>query len=390
MRVLMITTPVPTHFTSLVPLAWAMRAAGHELVVAGQPDTVPTVRSAGLIAAEMGERFDILAYLRAKLPTGRRPLEAWPRPAPPQMGFFGRVWMDHAKKMLQAHLAMARDWRPDLIIAEQLEYTSLIVGGVLGVPVVHHRWGVDAISDLALRDAETELAGLARQSGLTALPRPALKLDPCPPTLQVPTAVSGTPIRYVPFNGTAVVPDWIRPGRARRVAVTLGNLTLALNGVPYVRRLLTALAGLPDIELIITVDPAYQEALQPLPAQVRVVDPTPLHLFMDTCDAVVHHGGAGTTLTATAAGVPQMVLPQIADAFAAGERLQCLGAGRHLDQLADQDDPGTLRDALEALLSEPGYRKAAQKLGREMATMPSPQQVANGLIVRASELVGHG
>jgi glycosyltransferase len=174
------------------------------------------------------------------------------------------------------------------------------------------------------------------------------------------------------------------------VAVTLGNLTLALNGVPYVRRLLTALAESPGIELIITVDPAYQDALRPLPAQVRVVDPTPLHLFMDTCDAVVHHGGAGTTLTATAAGVPQMVLPQIADAFAAGERLQSLGAGRHLDQLADQDDPGTLRDALDALLSEPGYRKAAQELGREMATMPSPQQVATGLVDHASELVRHG
>lgn len=381
----MITTPVPTHFTSLVPLAWALRAAGHDVTVAGQPDIVPTVRSAGLIAASVGERFDILTYLRAKLPGTSRPLEAWPRPAPEQMGFFGRVWMDHCRKMLPAYLELARELRPGLIIAEQLEFASLIVGGLLDIPVVHHRWGVDAISDLALRDARAELADLTTELGLARLPDPLRKLDPCPPSLQVPASAPADPVRYVPFNGTTVLPDWVRQGHTRdpgvrRVVVSLGNLTLALNGGPFVRRLLCALAELPGIELIVTVDQAYRDALLPLPAPVRVVDPTPLHLFLGACDAVVHHGGAGTTLTATAAGLPQLVLPQIADAFAAGERLQAVGAGLVLDQVAGQDDPGTLRDALAALLSEPGYRAAARELGREMARMPDPQQVADQLV----------
>lgn len=38
MRVLMMSTPAPTHFTPLVSLAWALRGTGHEVVVAGQPD----------------------------------------------------------------------------------------------------------------------------------------------------------------------------------------------------------------------------------------------------------------------------------------------------------------------------------------------------------------
>jgi len=379
MRVLMMTTPVPTHFTSLVPLAWGLRAAGHEVIVAGQPDVVPTARSAGLVAASVGERFDIIAYLRAKLPDGKRPLEAWPRPPAEQMGFFGRVWMNHARTMLPAYLGLARDLRPDLIIAEQLEFTSLLVGGILDRPVVHHRWGVDGISDLALRDARVELADLAAESGLPALPSPVHKLDPCPPSLQMRAAAAGTPIRYVPFNGTAVLPDWVRRGRrreaGRRVVVSLGNLTLSLNGAAFVRLLLWALDELPALEVIITVDPVFRDVLHPLPPRVQVVDPTPLHLFLDTCDAVVHHGGAGTTMTATAAGLPQLVLPQIADAFDAGQRLQDVGAGLVLDQVSTQDDPSTLRDTVETLLSNPTYREAARELGREMAGMPDPRRV---------------
>ncbi|MDW6062592.1 hypothetical protein SAZ11_36845 [Streptomyces sp. FXJ1.4098] len=47
MRVLMMSTPVSSHFAPLVPLAWALRSAGHEVLVAGQPDVMGPARSAG-------------------------------------------------------------------------------------------------------------------------------------------------------------------------------------------------------------------------------------------------------------------------------------------------------------------------------------------------------
>jgi glycosyltransferase len=387
------TTPVPTHFTPLVPLAWGLRAAGHEVLVAGQPDVVPTIRSAGLIAARVGERFGVDDWLRGKLSGDKRPLETLPRVPPERMGFFGRVWMDHARKLLPDYLGLARDVRPDLIVADQLEYSALLVGGVLGVPVLHHRWGVDAISDLALSDARAELADLAADVGLAGLPLPVEKFDPCPPSLQLPAAERGTPIRYVPFNGTDVLQPWVRQGRPagsgmRRIVVSLGSRTLALNGVPHVQLLLRTCAALGEIEVIATVDAAYRDAIGPLPPQVRIVDPTPLHLFLDTCDAVVHHGGAGTAMTATAAGLPQLVLPQLSDTFATGERLQAVGAGLTLDDVASQDDPDTLRDALEALLSQPTYRKAAEELQREMAGMPDPARVAADVAQRYAKAAG--
>jgi vancomycin aglycone glucosyltransferase len=43
--------------------------------------------------------------------------------------------------------------------------------------------------------------------------------------------------------------------------------------------------------------------------------------------AVVHHGGAGTTVTAAAAGVPQVVLPMFSDQFYFAGRVRALGIG---------------------------------------------------------------
>jgi UDP:flavonoid glycosyltransferase YjiC (YdhE family) len=383
MRVLVLSNPVPTHFTQLVPLAWAMRAAGHEVLVGAQPDVIPTVRSAGLVAASAGEPFEATQGVRRKLTDGKRLRETFERKSPEEMGFFAAVWIRQARVVLPEYLAIARSFRPQLIVSNHVEFSSLLVGGAEGVPVVGHRWGVDPISGPAMADARAELADLAGNLGLDGLPLPAETLDPCPPSLQVSSAEPGTPIRYVPFNGPGELPSWHRPEPGvRRVVVSFGTATLALNGVPHVRRVLLACATIPDIEVIATCDETYWEGLGPMPPQVRLVAPTPLHLFFDTCDAVVHHGGGGTSLTATAFGLPQLVLPQWADQFDMGERLQAVGAGISLDDVASQDDPATLADALETLLSLPEHRKAAEELSQEMAGMPSPAVVAADLARR--------
>ncbi|HEY3610268.1 MAG TPA: glycosyltransferase [Pseudonocardiaceae bacterium] len=380
MRILMMTTPVPTHFAPLVPLAWGLRAAGADVLVAAQPDVLGMIRSAGLVATTVGGAFGLEESLRGRLTDGRRPLECFRRFAPEEMGFYGRVWMAHARDRVHDYLAVARDWCPQLIIADQLEYTALLVAGVLGIPALHHRWGVDSISDLALRDARVELAGLACDLGLDGLPLPDEKIDPCPPSLQLPSASPGTPIRSVPFNGFGELPAWHGRPRARRVVVSLGTMTLKLNGVPHLRHILRACACVPDVEVVATVDREYWDALGPLPPTVRLVPPTPLHLFLDSAAAVVHHGGAGTTLAASAAGLPQLVLPQWSDQFATGERLQAVGAGITLDDVAGQDDPALLRDSLELLLDKPDHRAAADDLGRDMAAMPAPAEVALDLL----------
>jgi vancomycin aglycone glucosyltransferase len=45
---------------------------------------------------------------------------------------------------------------------------------------------------------------------------------------------------------------------------------------------------------------------------------------------IVHHGGAGTTTTATLAGQPQVVVPQLYDQHYFAARVQALGIGEAL------------------------------------------------------------
>jgi vancomycin aglycone glucosyltransferase len=60
--------------------------------------------------------------------------------------------------------------------------------------------------------------------------------------------------------------------------------------------------------------------------------------------AVVHHGGAGTTTTATRAGAPQVVVPQIADQPYWAGRVSALGVG------AAHDGPTPTTESLSAAL----------------------------------------
>ncbi|MFI5754684.1 nucleotide disphospho-sugar-binding domain-containing protein [Streptomyces sp. NPDC051569] len=384
MRVLMIPSPSATHFMPMVPLAWAIRAAGHDILVAGQPDVLPAVGQAGLNAVRVGERAGINDSVLELTRPGLRPLQWMGRWTPEIMSVFPPVWQRHSEDVLPAYLKLATAYRPDLILADVSECNALIVGAALGIPVAHHRYGVDPVSEPVRTGARIALRGLYEGLGLRDLPEASVILDPCPAGLQLPGLAPAIPLRYVPYNGNGVLPEWLRDEGAarpvkRRVAVSLGSHTLSANGVPLLRNVLRAFDGLRDMEVLATVDERHREELGPVPRAVRLIEPVPLHLLLPTCDAVVHHGGNGTGMTSTCAGLPQLALPQIADTFGYGDQLASSGAGITLDDAPRQDDPRQLRKALEAVLEDPSYGQAARRLARAVADMPAPSAVVGEL-----------
>lgn len=292
--------------------------------------------------------------------------------------------MPQTLEVLPRYREVARRFGPDLIVADTLEYLSLLLGEELGVPVVHHRWGVDPISGQARAAGQDGLREAYERLGLTDLPEPDLLLDPCPPSLQLPDIAPGAPLRFVPFNGNGALPEWLRDsqdaaaGRSR-VAVSLGGRTVKYHGEGLFRHLIEAFDQMPGVEAVVTVQREYHDTLGPIPANVRVVEPLPLTLLLDSCSAVVHHGGAGTGMTATSFGLPQLVLPQLADQFWCAERVTEVGAGLGLHDPAEQNDPARVRAAVQELLVEPRYAKAAGELRAEMAGMPSPARVIRDL-----------
>jgi len=78
--------------------------------------------------------------------------------------------------------------------------------------------------------------------------------------------------------------------------------------------------------------------------------------------AVVHHGGAGTTTTAARAGVPQVVVPQIADQPYWAGRVAALGIGSAHDGPTPTLE--SLAAALQTAMSPETRARAADMAGR--------------------------
>jgi UDP:flavonoid glycosyltransferase YjiC (YdhE family) len=97
-------------------------------------------------------------------------------------------------------------------------------------------------------------------------------------------------------------------------------------------------------------------------------------------DAVIHHGGAGTTATAGASGVPQVIVPHILDQYYHGRKI-------FLSRLGPKPIPraaiteSRLTAALEQCLSDPAIRQAAKKTGQTI----NPKK-SLGRIVEAIEM----
>jgi Glycosyltransferase family 28 C-terminal domain len=88
-------------------------------------------------------------------------------------------------------------------------------------------------------------------------------------------------------------------------------------------------------------------------------------------DAVVHHGGSGTTLGALSVGAPQLVLPQGADQFANADAVSAAGAGLVL--LPEELSANAVAEQSHLLLphhGDAGHRDAAHAIAEGIAPCP--------------------
>ena len=368
MRVLVTTAALHGHFFPMVPLSWALRSAGHEVLVAAPEQFLTDVAAAGLPAAASAGPIAFADFMFHDRDGNRLTPPADPVQ---RRATSGRAWGRLAARTLDGTLDLVRSWRPDLVISEPTEYAGPMAARSAGIPWVEHSWGLAAQPEYKPAAAD-ELAPERRRLGLADLPEPDLLVDVAPPSVQPPT---GQPMRYVPYNGPATLPDWLRvPPTGQRILVTLGSMLPThglLDFAGMLRDLAVALA-VPGTEVLVAVDDAVA-ARWTVPPAVRATGWLPLNLALPTCDLVVHHGGPGSVFTAFALGVPQLALPQTADQFENAERLVAAGVGRQL--LPAERDPAAVLAAATAVLAEPLYRKHSDAVAEEIRTRPSPADV---------------
>lgn len=124
----------------------------------------------------------------------------------------------------------------------------------------------------------------------------------------------------------------------------------------------------------------------PLSEGVLALDFAPFSWLYPRVAAVIHHGGIGTTAQALRAGTPALVVPWGADQYYAGAQVQRVGTGRWLQRQFYTVERGAR--ALQALLTDPGYRARAQAIAARIARENGPATFADaleGMLARENE-----
>lgn len=404
MRVLFTTWAQSGHYQPMAPLGWALRAAGHEVLVATPPGFAGVVTGSGLPVAVAGPDIDVTAELRRRFaalapeafdsnilersarwdfgtsPAGQRVRDL----AHNQFGRETlRVVLDGCAAMIDDVLDLARAWRPDLVVFEPMGLVGPVVAAVLGIPTARHLWAPDYSAPMQ-GIANRILGPLLVRFGLDTIDvTGTVTLDPIPPRLQVVDGIRRQPIRYIGYNGPRPVPDWLFEPPARpRVCVTWGTTAQGV-GLPstYLARDAVSALGDLDVDVVVAMLDSQRDLFDELPDNVTHFGPVPLLAFLPTCAAVVHQVGGGTLMSSVVSGVPQLVIPTTQDGIFNARYLAGTGAGIHLRE-ADAT-VGQIRESVRALLTEPGYRADAYALRDEAYAMPSPAEVVATLVTLA-------
>ena len=401
-RCLFTSAPLPGHLDwgGYLLTAAELARRGHEALWVSEPRIAPHVERAGVpfravecigwrlqAALSQQELSERTAEERSVL-RFRRALDAW-------------LTEDCVECGTRELMALAREWKPDVILGEPFIVAAALAAEVLHVPYVQVGYPAAPLEAGGLSDAERFVAqeGAARWTRLLETFNimgvnwsGGLSLWPQSPHLHVcfwsrewyaDEAEIYPQTRFVggePQAPLSEPPRWFdQLPPAPLVLVTLGStFTDDVNFFAGAARAATLAGAFPivafgDSELA----PGLKEKLAarlPRCIAVRWVDYA--HLF-PRLSAIVHHGGVGTTHAAVVHGAPQVIVPHGGDQGLQAVRADASGVGISL--MPDQANVGRLRQAIETVLRDPGFGLRARNLATSFAAL--------GGVTRAADLI---
>ncbi|GAA4907548.1 nucleotide disphospho-sugar-binding domain-containing protein [Streptomonospora salina] len=348
----------------VVPLAWAFRGAGHDVLVATTGDGL-AVSEAGLPVVDLAPGRDSLSfYIEA---AERRPdLAALQRPGGEVRGLdeSAELYAEVTRTIVVQTVGLARSWAPDIIIAPANNAAALVAAAATRVPAVSLGVGLGRTTGLA-QELHARLVPVFTEHATGDLPA-LLNLDVAPPSM-LDGPPDGRSMRYVAYSGGTVLPAWLRqPDRHRpRVAITLGTVSVKTGGLQALHALLGSAAAI-DAEFVLALGDVDLDVLGELPPNVVPAGWAPLSELLPTCTTLIHHGGGGTAMSALAAGTTQLVLPDGVDRRDNADALHARGVA----VAAQPEDVD--QKVIEHVMHSTAMSAAAAEVRAEIDTMPPP------------------
>ena len=402
MRVLLTSVAVYSHLVpTVVPVARALQAAGHEVVVA----------TGGVLADDL-DRFGVayrpMPRMLAPSQFGSDPdvarrmgfsPDGKPLPELEELGrtagrgaVVGRIFAGlAAERAAQDMLGVLSDFRPDLVVRECTEFGGYLVADKLGVPCVT----LDSAPLAVTRDPGM-LPWLNESRAAVGLPpvddTSSLTRDlwvSWLPDVWYPTGKQSTAHRH--YQRSQEPSQQLDPAIARLpddrpfVLATLGTFSnqMLSPATSPLRRIIEALGSLPCTAVVALgrdTDPATWAG--PRPRNVHLASFVQQPLLLQACDLFVTHAGFGGVREALTAGVPMVALPLFAEQPANAQRLTELGLGVTTDPY--EADTATIAVACQKVLGDPSYRFTCRGFQRRILALPSMDQLVADLTALAA------
>ena len=363
-RVLFVVPPLTGHVNPAVAVGGELRARGHDVAWAGQPDALRPLLPAGArVFRAASDALDARMRDGQERSMGLRAFAA--------LKF---LWEDFiiplAYDMIPGVEAAVAGYRPDVVVADQQALAGAVVALRAGVTWVTsattpaellrplarlprvEQWVRDQMTELQLTSGLADPVDLRFSSELVlAFTTPALLGDTS--GLGENVAFTGPALAGRPDRGSFPW-DWLDPGR-RRLLVSLGTLN-GPAGTRFFRVAVEALAGLGAEVQAVMIAPPVEGA----PPHILFAERVPQLALLPHMAAVISHGGHNTVCESLAHGLPLVVTPIRDDQPIIAQQVVAAGAGirLHFARLGATE----LHDAVRAVLDDPSYREGAGRV----------------------------
>lgn len=405
----------------LLPVAAELRARGHQVAFAN-----PAPAPAKLIASAGFPNIDCPPMYASAFPT----VFARPTPLVRDYDHFLALlgWCDRefAAKEIENCVSVLRGWNPDVVV-DSFDAAWCTAARILGIPFVEvlqgdlhpdgpgFAWWMPPSPSPSPVDAFNEVLA---SYGLPQVDRAArLLLGPA-------TIVIGTPatdpvpdhkLRHVGAllwgDPAAALPARIPPPGRRPLIFLYGGkprysprTNIWCDSEIVIDASIQALA---DVDVDVVVGAGNQGLPDVLPDNFLALDYAPGQALANRADAMIHHGGHGSMLTALRAGTPALIIPTYSERESNARRAAAMGTAICLvpETAGDENrlepdlglvnemggvqrrlDPQLVSDAINALLQDHRYTHAARAASDSLARLPGAAGAAQ--MIEALESLG--